>query len=887
MILTSDKPWLAGAEDVARGFATDPARGLDTTAAEARRRDVGPNQLVENEARPAWRLFAEQFTNTMILVLAVAAAITAVVGDLKDTAVIGAIVVLNGLLGFVQEHRAEEAMAALRRLTAEEAHVFRDGCLRPLPAAELVPGDVVVMSAGDLVPADVRLVEVQGLAVDEAALTGESEPVTKQVEALAGGDVPPLGEQRNMAFKGTAVTRGRGTGIVVATGMATELGRIAALLQAPSPKTPLQDRLARLGRWLAGMALAVCAVVFFSGLARGEPVEEMFLTAVSLAVAAIPEGLPAVVTVALALGARRMVDRQAIVRRLPAVETLGSVTVICSDKTGTLTENRMAVERLWTPMGEYTVTGTGYAPDGQLVGGPDPDADPYLAALVRVAAACNDAVLVAPDGPGQPWGLLGDPTEGALLALAGKRGVDRPALERTAPRCGEVAFDAARRRMTTVHPTDGGLWVATKGGLDALAPLVTGGDRKEVANAATVAERWAVEGLRVLALAERRIATLPAAIDAVEAELHLLGIVGITDPPRRGVPDAIATCRAAGVTPVLITGDHALTAIEIGRRVGIDAGEGAVLTGAELERLDDAAFAERVADVAIYARTNPEQKLRIVNAWKQRGAVVAMTGDGVNDAPALRQADIGVAMGLGGTDVSKEAADMVLADDDFATIVHAVEEGRRIYANLRRFVRYMLATNAGEVCVVFLAPLFGLPVPLLPIQILWVNLVTDGLPAVALGVEPPEPDIMRRPPRPATESILSGGLWQHALWVGLLIAAVVLPLQAGAKAAGWPWPTMVFTTLAFLQLGHALAIRSDRRSFFSLGARSNPWLLAAVVGTVAVQLAIIYVPVLQSVFGTAALGPAELGVVAVASTTVFFAVELEKCLRRRGRALRP
>ena len=878
-----EQPWLLTTDAVARELAADSAVGLSSAEAVARLSIFGPNELVERARTPAWLLFVGQFTNTMILVLAAAAAVTALIGDRKDTVVIGAIIVLNGVVGFVQEYRAEQAMAALRRLTAEEAHVVRDGAPSRSAAAGLVPGDLVVLGAGDVVPADLRLVEAQALRVDEAALTGESEPVAKSTEVLPAGEGTLVGDRRNIAFKGTAVTYGRAAGIVVATGMATELGRIAELLQAHGTgPTPLQQRLASLARWMAAAALVVCAVVFATGVARGEPVDRMFLTAVSLAVAAIPEGLPAVVTVALALGARRMAERHALVRKLPAVETLGSVTVICSDKTGTLTENRMVVERVWTPAGEYAVTGDGYEPAGRLLGDADPATDVHLDALVRIAAACNDAILHPPEHAGERWRLTGDPTDGALLALAGKAGVDRETLERRYPRRAEVAFDAGRRRMSTIHTDGDGYWVAAKGALEALAPLLGATEPAHVAAAREVAERWAADGLRVLALAERRAARIPDdAPERLETDLRLAGIVGITDPPRPEVRQAIADCRAAGVVPVMITGDHVLTAGAVARRLGIPTGAGCALTGTELDALDDERFADRVTGVSVYARTSPEQKLRIVDAWKRRGAVVAMTGDGVNDAPALRRADIGVAMGIMGTDVSKEAADMVLADDNFATIVHAVKEGRRIYDNIRRFVRYLLTTNSGEIWVMFLGPLLGLPVPLLPVQILWINLVTDGLPAIALGLEPAEADTMRRPPRRPRESIFAGGLWQHAVWVGLLMAAVVLPIQAAARATGWHWPTMVFTTLALLQLGHALAVRSEHESFFNLGARSNPWLLAAVGTTLAVQVAIIYVPFLQDVFGTAALGAVEFTVVAVASTAAFVAVEIEKWIRRR------
>jgi Ca2+-transporting ATPase len=882
LIAAAGDAWRQPAAALSRTLGTDPALGLTADEATARLVRYGPNELTDQRAMPAWRLLAGQFTNTMTAVLAVAAVVTAVIGELTDTAVILAIVVLNGVIGYVQEHRAEQAMTALKAMTAPSVRVVRDGGARTIPAAELVPGDLVMLAAGDVVAADLRLIEARALRINEAALTGESEPAGKTTEPLPGVDAALVAERRNMAFTGTAVTGGRGLGLVVATGMASELGRLAELLQSGAPgPTPLQRRLAVLGRRMAAAAIVVCAVVFAAGVARGEPADLMFLTAVSLAVAAIPEGLPAVVTVALALGARRMARRQALVRKLPAVETLGSVTVICSDKTGTLTENRMLVERVWTPLGRYLVHGDGYAPAGRITGG-DPAADPALERLAWVAAACNDAVLRPPAVVDGAWDVVGDPTEGALLALAGKRGISREPVERAQPRVGEIAFDAARRRMTTLHADGGGrVRVAAKGALEALLPLLHPADRALGAEAGRVAAAWAAEGYRVLALAERELPAPPAPIDAAESELRLVGLVAIADPARRESAGAVAACRTAGITPVMITGDDARTAAAIGRRVGLLGDEDAVLAGAELAGLDDDGLTERVAGTRVYARTNPEQKLRIVGAWRARGAVVAMTGDGVNDAPALRSADIGVAMGVTGTDVSKEAADMILADDNFATIVTAVREGRRIYDNIRRFVRYMLTTNSGEIWVMFLASLIGLPVPLLPVQILWVNLVTDGLPAVALGLEPAERDTMRRPPRPPSESIFARGLWQQAVWVGLLMAAVCLGVLVVARDAGWPWQTMVFTTLALLQLGNAMAVRSERDSLFTIGLRSNPLLLAAVAATVAVQLALVYVPPLQRLFDTEALSLPQLAVVLTASTVAFIAVEIEKLIRRR------
>jgi Ca2+-transporting ATPase len=879
------RAWTLPAADAAEALGVDLTRGLSGDEAADRLLRAGRNELIERGRTPPWQLLLRQFASAMIVVLLVAAVITMFLADVKDTLVILAIVVLNAIVGFVQEYRAEQALAALRRLASPTARVVRDGAVREIAAPLVVPGDVVQLAAGDIVVADMRLVEVHALRINEAALTGESVAADKVAEPLPSVGDGVIADQRNMAFGGTAITYGRGTGVVVATGMSTALGRVAELLeQHAGAQTPLQRRLGSLGRALAAVAGVVCAVVFAVGVARGESPHEMFLVAVSLAVAAIPEGLPAVVTVALALGARRMARRRALVRKLPAVETLGSVTVICSDKTGTLTENRMVVERAWVPGGCVLVGGTGYEPVGPIVADGPADAAAEapadLARLARIAAACNDASLVAPAQTGAPWTVVGDPTEGALLAFAAKAGVVASELLTEHPRREELMFDSSRRRMTTLHASGDRVWVACKGALEALLPLLDPADAKAAEEAQAVAASYAQDGYRVLALADRELDAVPDGLLHAETGLRLAGLVAMADPPRAASADAIASCRRAGMTPVMITGDHPLTAAAVARRIGIMRPGDEVMTGAELEKLDDAAFANRVARVAVYARTSPEQKLRIVEAWRERGAVVAMTGDGVNDAPALQRADIGVAMGIMGTEVSREAADMVLADDDFATIVHAVEEGRRIYDNIRRFVRYMLTTNSAEVWVMFLAPLLGLPVPLLAVQILWINLVTDGAPALALGVEPAEPDAMRRQPRPAGESILGAGLWHQALWVGLLMAGVVLAVQAGALAAGWPWRTMVFSTLALLQLGNALAVRSERESALRLGFRSNLPLTVAICVTLVVQAALIYIPALHPLFATEALGPLEVAVVLAASTVAFLAVEVDKLVRR-------
>jgi P-type Ca2+ transporter type 2C len=890
--VAAEAPWMA-AEAVVDALGSDAGAGLGTSEAEERLAAWGPNELDEVPVRPVWRLLLAQFANTMIVVLLIAALVMVAIGEVRDALVVAVILVLNAAIGFVQEFRAERTMAALRTLTGPSARVIRGGVEMPIPARALVPGDLLLLEAGDVVPADARLLHCPGLRVDEATLTGESVPVDKEATALTDR-AGAVADQLDMVFRGTAVVHGRARAVVVATGMATQLGGIAGLLaRNTAPRTPLQRRLAALGRQLAAAALVVCAVVFALGVARGEDTVLMLLTAISLAVAAIPEALPAVVTISLALGAQRMARHHALVRRLPAVETLGSVTVICTDKTGTLTQARMQVEWVWTTDGEIEVTGSGYDPAGELLidGRPIGRGDrPALTRLLTAATLCNDSTLQAPAGSGGVWDVAGDPTEGALLVLAAKAGVGP--LDATLPRVGELAFDATRKRMTTLHrpggPGDG--LVATKGALESVLDVTThvaspGGDIPFSADlrslSLTRAEDYAARGYRVLAFAGRRLEPGDLPADArVERDLTLYGLVAMADPARPESAAAVASCRRAGITPVMITGDHPATAAAIAARMGI-ADDGEVLSGAELAREGTAGLATHVDRVAVYARTNPEQKLDIVQAWQARGEIVAMTGDGVNDAPALRTADIGVAMGLAGTEVAKQAADMVLTDDDFATIVTAVGEGRRIYDNIQRFVRYTLTSNSGEIWVMLLGPFVGLPLPLLPVQILWVNLVTDGLPGLALAVEPAERDAMRRPPRVPAEGIFARGMWQHILLVGLLMGVIPLGLGIWGSVTGRPWQTMVFTSLALLQLGHALAVRSGRDSLRTLGLATNRPLFAAVAGTIALQFAVVYSAWGQALFRTSPLDVLELAVVLVASTGVLWAVEAEKLVRRR------
>ncbi len=863
--------------DLARAHEVDLASGLEAAQVAERSLLHGLNELPASDVRSFWRLVREQFSDFMILVLMAAALVSGFIGDWIDSVVILAIVLLNAMIGIVQAWRADKALATLRQLSTPQATVLRSGSVRQVPTPELVPGDIVLLEAGNAVPADLRLFEIYQLKVDESTLTGESVTVAKHPHALQAA-VHALGDRLNMAFKGTTATHGRGRGLVVATGRATELGKVAELLtQDLDRSTPLQKRLAAFGQRLALVILGVCVVIFAIGVLRGESVLHMVLVAVSLAVAAIPEALPAVVTMLLALGARQMVAVKALVRRLPSVETLGSVTFICTDKTGTLTQNRMHAECVWSPDGRLSLPAQGAAVDVELL---------------RALALCNDAYR----NPQGHW--QGDPTEIALAELAdraGIEGLDNAALMRQWPRVGELPFDAERKRMSTYHPlplatADGSRFVAyTKGAPESVLPRCTSaGSDGHAFNAAEWllrAETLAQQGLRVLAVAMRHHPSVSAK-DADETGLHLLGLVGLMDPPRAEAAQAVRECLTAGITPVMITGDHAATARAIALRLGIvSETNAAVLTGEDLAALDQAQLQARVHQVRVYARVDPAQKIRIVTALQASGEFVAMTGDGVNDAPALRRADIGVAMGLGGTDVAREAASLVLLDDNFATVVKAVREGRRIFDNIRKFVRYAMTGNSGEIWTLFLAPLMGLPIPLLPIHILWVNLVTDGLPGLALAAEPAEHCVMQRPPRPPTESLFADGLWQHILGVGLLIGCLCLALQAWAlEHAGAHWQTMVFTVLTLSQMAHVLAIRSETESLWRLGLGTNKALLGAVALTFALQMATIYVPFLNPVFKTQPLTASELGLCLAAAAVVFVVVEIEKAWRRRQRA---
>ncbi|MDQ5810511.1 MAG: cation-translocating P-type ATPase [Actinomycetota bacterium] len=901
------------AAEVLRALGTDAERGLSDEEAARRLEERGPNELEDRGGRSPWAILWEQFTSAMIAILIVAAVVSALLGDYEDSIAIAVIVVLNAALGFAQEYRAERAMAALKRMSAPRVKVRREGHVREVSARELVPGDVVLLEAGNLVPADGRLLDGANLRVQESALTGESEPVEKDPAALEEEDTP-LGERADMVYSSTVVAMGRGLYVVTETSMATELGKIAAMIQAADPEqTPLQRRLNHVGKVLALAALAIVGVVFALGLLRGEDLELMFLTAVSLAVAAVPEGLPAVVTIALALGAQRMLRRRALIRKLPAVETLGSVTVICSDKTGTLTENRMTATVLdvagsTVEMGGGSFAATEPEPNGGTL--PAVGDDPALALLLAGGALCNDALLEDDEENG--FRAMGDPTEGALVVAAAREGMKKPELEAALPRVGEVPFDSERKRMTTVHELVSGSgpeipealesvlnggrtsYVAfTKGAVDSLLEIsseVWTGDGqtesldeswRERISAAN--ERLAGNGIRVLGVGLRRLRSFDG--EELERDLTFFGMVGMIDPPRPEAKDAVETCKRAGIRPVMITGDHPLTARHIATELGI-AEDGRILTGRDFAGLSGEELEGLVEEVPVYARVSPEHKLAIVEALQEKGHIVAMTGDGVNDAPALRRADIGVAMGITGTDVSKEAADMVLTDDNFATIVAAVEQGRVIYDNIRKFIKYLLTSNSAEILVMLMGPFVGLGLPLLPLQILWINLVTDGPPALALSAEPAERDTMRRPPHPPGESVFARGLGRHVLWVGALMALVSLATGLWySQVAPEIWQTMVFTTLTLSQLSHVMAIRAGDESLFKVGPLSNKPLLGAVALTFLLQLLAIYAPLFQGFLETEALPLADLAIAVALSTIIFWAVEIEKWLARRKRSL--
>jgi len=858
--------------DVAQVLGTDVDRGLSATEATRRLSEFGPNELQEAPRPGLWQLLLRQFKSFLVIILVVACIISLVLGEWIDAIAILTIVVLNAVLGVVQESRAEEALAALKKMAAPEANVIRDGHAVTVPAADLVPGDVVLLEAGDFVPADVRLIEVANVRVDESALTGESVPVEKEPKSLSDGNAA-LGDRHNMGFFGTTVVYGRGRAMVVSTGMVTQIGQIAAMIQSfEDEETPLQKRLDQLGKWLGIAALVVSGIVFVLGTLGGQDVLEMFMVAVSLAIAAVPEGLPAVVTIGLALGLQRMVKRHALIRNLPAVETLGSATTICSDKTGTLTQNQMTVVRVYVDGLEAEVSGRGYDPVGEYLG-PDGKFDAashrQVGLLLTGSALCNDAQLERGDGD-QGWVIRGDATEAALVVAAAKAGLWKEALAQEHVRVAEAPFDSTRKRMATVHPggAAGRYVVYVKGAPDILVDLSTrlvtadGVVEMTPERKAEILERnrsMAGQALRVLGLAYGETDTLPdnPTPEDLEHDLAFVGLLGMIDPPRPEVRRAIQVARRAGLGTYMVTGDYRETAVAIGRDLGLMNEGDLVLSGAEISEIPDDEFVKIAPKVRVYARVSPEHKVRLVEALRANGHVVAMTGDGVNDAPAVKRANIGVAMGVTGTDVTKQTADMVLTDDNYASIVSAIEEGRIIYSNIRKFVYYLLSCNVGEILIVFVATLLGWPVPLSAIQLLVLNLLTDGAPALALGLEKGDPDIMDRPPRPVTEPILN-----REMLVGIGVQAVAIAVSTlTAYRLGIHWfpndigmaRAMAFATLTLSELFRAYTARSEYFSVFRIGFFSNRFMQYAVLVSIALLILMFYVPALHSVFDTRSL----------------------------------
>ncbi|MDR4471472.1 MAG: cation-translocating P-type ATPase [Nitrospira sp.] len=884
--------WYARSQgEIEREFAVDPAAGLSEEEAARRLSAHGRNELPEAPPPSPWHILATQFTSLIVWVLIGAALVSGLLGEWIDAGAILAIVLLNGLLGFLQEYRAEQSLAALRTMAVTYARVVRDGTRLNLSSTELVPGDIIDVEAGDHVPADARLLQAAAFRTQEAALTGESTPVEKLSAALPDSDLP-LADQRNMLFMGTTVTGGKGRAVVVATGRVTELGRIATLMTAvPIDPTPLQRRLEQFGHVLLALSLGIVLVVFGLGVWRGEPLFDMFLTAVSLAVAAIPEGLPAIVTTTLALGVMRMVSRHALIRRLPAVETLGAATVICTDKTGTLTKNEMTVTKLAIDDLVMEVTGEGYAPAGTIVGGEPREG--ALRDLLWTALLCNGASLKQAEGK---WAVVGDPTEGALLVAGRKGGWVQEELERAQPLLGEIPFDSDRKMMTMVRRSEARAVAYVKGAPDVLLGccdeyVTKTGERRPLTESLrmsmlSVNQQFAQQALRVVALAYRVLDPQPASFDPdlVERRLCFLGLAAMKDPLRPEAKSAVDLCRSAGIATVMITGDHKETALAIAREAGFASGPTQALSGLELNGLSDADLASRVRNVSVYARVTAEHKLRIVKAWRAQGAVVAMTGDGVNDAPAVREADIGIAMGVTGTDVTKDASDMVVTDDNFASIAAAVEEGRSIYANIRKSVHYLLSCNLSEVLVMLGSTVLGWPLPLLPIHILWINLVTDGFPALALAVDPKDPDVMKRPPRDPQAPLLDRGRFLTVCVQGLVMAAATLAVFGIAlsivKDEVSFARTMTFTTLVLVQFLHAFTCRHDRYSLFQVGVASNRMLVGAVLVSALLQGAILLSPWGQEIFKVVPLPAEEWSVIAVFGVLPFLLMELWKVWSR-------
>ncbi|HHU62601.1 MAG TPA: calcium-transporting P-type ATPase, PMR1-type [Clostridiales bacterium] len=873
-----NKAWhILDIHEVGNILKTSLQEGLSGQHALELLEQYGPNELEHGKSKTVLSMFIDQFKNFMVIILLIAAVISGLLGEVKDTVIILAIVILNSVLGTAQENKAEKSLAALKKMAAPHAKVIRDGQPESIPASQLVPGDLVVLEAGDFVPADLRLTESANLKIQEAALTGESVPVEKSTDSLDGRDIP-LGDRTNMAYSGSIVTYGRGRGIVVATGMDTEMGKIAHMLQKQEGvKTPLQKRMENLGKTMGVAVLAICGIIFLVGILYGKEIFAMFFTSVSLAVAAIPEGLPAIVTVVLAIGVQRMIRRNAIIRKLPAVETLGSATVICSDKTGTLTENRMTVERVYY--------------NGSILRVKEMDkerTDNTFRLLVQIGLLCNDSQVKNDGGTLQ---TIGDPTETALVDLAFKMGMDKDAEQKLYPRVGEIPFDSDRKLMTTLHQWTDGYRVYTKGAPDELLSrcthiLVNDGVMEldeDMKNRVLSANRdMGYNALRVLGAAYKPISQIPQGDreQALENKLIFVGLFGMIDPPRPEVMDAVMLCKRAGIKPVMITGDHKITAVAIARALGMLKDESEAISGGELDAMTQQQLEDNVDKYSVYARVSPEHKMRIIKAWQARGQVVAMTGDGVNDAPALKSADIGVAMGITGTDVAKEASDMVLTDDNFATIVSAVREGRVIYTNILKTIQFLLSCNVGEILVLLVATLANWDIPLLPIHILWVNLVTDSFPALALGVDPPEAGIMDKKPRSPKKGVFDKGMIIRICYQGVMVGTLTLIAFLIGKATNTATgQTMAFSVLAISQLIHVFNVRSNERSLFRTGLLSNGYLLWAVAVSLALQLLVMLTPGLTRLFSIVQLNFQQWLAVVVLSLMPIAVVEILKLLK--------
>lgn len=914
----SQKQWYQlNPEEAAAENKVHPSQGLSSDEVRDRLEQGGYNELSEKKGVPLITLFLNQFKDFMVLVLMAATLVSGLLGEYLDAITIVAIIVMNGILGFIQEFRAERSLRALKELSAPSAKVLRSGTIQQISARDLVQGDIVLLESGDRVPADVRFLETNALYVEESALTGESVPVSKLTEALTGDDIP-LGDQKNIGFMGTMVTRGTARGLVVRTGMATEMGKIADLIQnTESMETPLQHRLEQLGKILIAVAIGLTIMVVIAGIMHGQPVYGMFLAGVSLAVAAIPEGLPAIVTIALALGVQRMIKRKAIVRKLPSVETLGCASIICSDKTGTLTQNKMTVTHVWLGGDVLEVTGEGYEPNGNILSSGahmDVRNNQMMRRLLQIGVLCNNASLVEelPESKKKSskevlkpiWSIQGDPTEGALVVLAAKGGVTNSSLEGLYKRVGEIPFDSERKLMSVLVQHQGGRLLYTKGAPDVIADKCAYilWDGKVIPFTSTLKQKvlaanvgMARSALRVLGLAYKELKTTERddTAQGLESGLIFVGLTGMIDPPRKEVRDSITTCRRAGIKTVMITGDHQATAEAIAQQLGMLPSGGRCVNGQELAAMSDEQLEAEADQIYVYARVSPEHKLRIVKALQRQGHVVAMTGDGVNDAPAIKAADIGIAMGISGTDVSKEASALVLSDDNFATIVAAIEEGRGIYENIRKFIRYLLASNVGEILTMFLAMMAGMPLPLIPIQILWVNLVTDGLPAMALGVDQAEKDLMQQRPRGSKENIFARRLGWKIISRGILIGVCTLvafwivlkdnPTSAGNLIHA---QTVAFATLVMAQLIHVFDCRSSR-SIFHRNPFQNKYLVLAVLSSLVLMLGVVYIEPMQPIFKTVPLDLIDWMVVLIFAGIPTFLMGLGSVMGTSKKSKRP